>query len=126
MSDNVVVASCVKVKDVQWKDKMVNIYKIGFSDNTFAESFGKEIAAGTPITDLVIEESERGRKVKPKQQQGGGGRGGGRPPEHKNGSFAMSYAKDIQVAHIMMGKEFKTQDMLTVAEVLYKWLEAHK
>lgn len=38
-------------------------------------------------------------------------------------SFALSYAKDMAVAHISQGKEFKADDVIKVADVFNNWLK---
>lgn len=43
-----------------------------------------------------------------------------------NESFALSYAKDIQCAHIAAGKEFKTAETLKVADAFFDWLESKR
>lgn len=43
-----------------------------------------------------------------------------------NESFSLSYAKDVAVAHIGQGKEFKSSQIIQVAEEFYSWLESKK
>lgn len=117
------VTECKKVKDWQGKDgKLVPIYFVGLSDGQGGESFGKEIPVGTPVSELIIESSQYGLKIKPKNapQSFSGGGGGGRG-RSGNESFALSYAKDLVVAgKVDLGQILKTADKL------YDWLEAKK
>lgn len=108
------VVSCTKLKEWQGKP----IYAVGFSDGRGAESFAREIPIGTPLTDLIIEESQFGLKVKMKNQNQGGG--GGRP-RSGNESFALSYAKDL-----VIGGKVDIAKILETAEKLYTWLESKK
>ncbi len=114
------VISCEKVKE--WKNQkgeMVPIYKVGLSDGRGGESFGKPIPVGTPMGELLIEDSgQYGLKIKMKGGapgfQGGKQRSG-------NESFALSYAKDLVCA----GK-VDIAKILSTADKLYGWLEAKK
>lgn len=68
-------------------------------------------------------------KLKPKQSdQGGGGNG---KYQAKNGhgnvaSFALSYAKDIYIAHQshITDKAFTTEHMFTLADRMHDWLKS--
>jgi len=118
------VISCTKVRDWTKDGKSVPIYSVAFSDGQGGESFGKEIPVGTPMSDLTIEASQYGNKVKLKNQGGGYSGGGGR--RSGNESFALSYAKDYAVAKVGNGKEFKGEDILKLADLFYNWLEKKK
>lgn len=39
-------------------------------------------------------------------------------------SFALSYAKDVACAYIQSGKEFKSNQIIEVAEAFYNWLKS--
>ncbi len=119
------VITCIKARDWQKDGKSVPIYTIGFSDGQGGESFGKEIPIGTSMSECTIEDNgQYAKKVKwNKPGATGGFKGGNRGG---NESFALSYAKDIAVAHINHGKEFKATDVVKVAEEFYTWLETKK
>ena len=116
------VVSCTKSKE--WKSpktgQNVPIYAIGLSDGRGGESFGKEIPLGTPVSELIIEDTgQYGLKIKLKQSGFGGGfQGKGRGG---NESFALSYSKDLVVA----GK-VDIKNILPTADKLYAWLEGKK
>lgn len=114
------VISCEKAKEVNGKP----VYKVGLSDGRFGESFANEIKAGTPVDDLVIEETQWGLKFKRKSS--GNGAGGAGRPRAGNEAFALSYAKDYGVAMIAAGKEFKTDHVIALAEKFYTWMEGKK
>lgn len=129
--EEIKVTSCEQIKTVNYKGKDTPIYKIGLSDNSFGESFGQEIPIGTPQSQLKIEDTEPYCK-KVRWNKPGGGGGGGRKAEPKNGSFALSYAKDIVVAKIETDPDLakmKTMDIVKVvtaiADNLYAWLKTH-
>ncbi len=111
---------CEKVKE--WNGKP--IYRIGISDGRTGESFS-QIPVGTKVSDLSIEESQYGLKIKLNKQNQGGGFGGGRP-KSGNESFALAYAKDYAVAKIGSGKDFKGEDVLGLAELFFNWMESKK
>lgn len=121
------VIECKKTKD--WTNSkngsIIPIYMIGLSDGRGGQSFGKEIPIGTPVENLIIEDKgQYGLDFKLKSTGGGGfGKGGNRGG---NESFALSYAKDIAVAHINHGKEFKSTEVVKVAEEFFNWLETKK
>lgn len=119
------VVECRKAKDWTKDGKTVPIYFIGLSDGTGGESFGKEIPIDTPVSELVIEETQYGKKIKwNKPNQGSGGFGG--RPKAGNESFALAYAKDYAVAVIGAGKEFKGEAVIALADIFYNWMEAKK
>ena len=114
------VISCTKSKE--WKSpktgQNVPIYAVGLSDGRGGESFGKEIPVGTPVSELIIEDTgQYGLKIKLKQSgfQGGFKQRGG------NESFALSYAKDLVV-----GGKVDIKNILPTADKLYAWLEAKR
>jgi len=121
------VTECKKIRDWVKDGKTIPIYAIGLSDGQGGESVGSEIPIGTPVTELVItpnanpQYASRIKWNKPGSTGGfkGGNRGG-------NESFALSYAKDIAVAHINHGKDFNAGDVVKVAEVFYTWLQTKK
>jgi len=119
------VTSCTKVRDWVKDGKSVPIYSVGLSDGQGGESFGKEIPVGTPISELVIEASQYGNKIKWNKPGASGGFGGGRQ-RSGNESFSLSYAKDYAVAMIGQGKEFKSEHILQLADKFYEWLESKK
>ena len=51
--------------------------------------------------------------------------GGGAKKQYSNSSFALSYAKDLAVAHITKGNDFGSKEILAVAEVFNNWLNEH-
>ena len=115
------VISCSKSKE--WKSpktgQNVPIYAIGLSDGRGGESFGKEIPVGTPVSELIIEDTgQYGLKFKLKNA---GGFGGGFKQRGGNESFALSYAKDLVVA----GK-VDLKNILPTADKFYAWLEGKK
>lgn len=115
----ITVTACTKVKE--WNGKP--IYSVELSDGTKGNSFGSEIPVGTAKTALKITPKEGYPDDIKLMKNGFVGRSA---MSKGNESFALSYAKDIQVAHIMMGKEFKTENMLTVADKLFDWLDQKK
>lgn len=120
------VISCTKVRDWTKDGKSVPIYSVALSDGQGGESFGKEIPVGTPMSELVLEQSSYGLKIKwNKPGTSGGGFGGGRQ-RSGNESFALAYAKDYAVAKVANGKEFKGEDILKLADLFYGWLEKKK
>jgi hypothetical protein len=42
---------------------------------------------------------------------------------NNQGSFALSYAKDLAIAHINKGNDFKTAEILKVADAFNNWLK---
>lgn len=114
------VIECKQVKE--WNGKP--IYYIGLSDGRGGESF-QAIPGGTPVSDLNIEQSNYGLKIKWNKPQQSGGYGGGRS-KAGNESFALAYAKDYAVAVIGAGKEFKGDDVIKLANVFYDWMESKK
>jgi len=106
----------------EWQGKP--IYYIGLSDGRGGESF-QNIPVGTPMSELNIEQSNYGLKIKHNKPNSGGGFGGGRP-KSGNESFALAYAKDYAVAMIGAGKEFKGEHVISLAELFYKWMEEKK
>jgi len=116
------VISCTKVRD--WtspKDgKQVPIYSVALSDGQGGESFGKEIPVGTPISELVLESSQYGLKIKwNKPGASGGFSVGGR--RSGNESFALSYAKDV-----VIGGKTDIKNLFALADKMYEWLEKKK
>lgn len=107
------VISCSKTKE--WNGKP--IYSVAFSDGRGGESFAVEIPVGTPVSDLIIEESQWGLKIKKKSTGGGGFQ----KQRSGNESFALSYAKDLVV-----GGKVDMKQILPVADKLYAWLEGKK
>ena len=63
-------------------------------------------------------------RIKPVNVQRKGFQRGYKKQPQNNKSFALSYAKDIAVAHIGQGKDFKAQQIIQVADEFYKWLES--
>lgn len=108
------VISCVKIKEVQGKP----VYAIGLSDGQGGESFAVQIPVGTPMSDLTIESTQYGNRIKLKKAasswSGAGKRSG-------NESFALSYAKDLVV-----GGKVDIAQILPTADKLYTWLESKK
>ena len=58
-----------------------------------------------------------GTVSKPKENFIQGNKGG------NTASFALAYAKDMAVAHIKNGNDFKTEDVLLVASKFNQWLK---
>lgn len=110
------VISCNKTKE--WNGKP--IYSVALSDGQGGESFAVEIPIGTPISDLIIEPSQWGNKIKLKKATGGAAWGGARQ-RGGNESFALSYAKDLVV-----GGKVDIKNILSTADKLYTWLESKK
>ncbi len=119
------VTSCKKVKDWTNKEgKAVPIYGVMLSDGQGGESFN-DIPVGTPMSELKLEQGQYGLKIKWNKPGASGGFGGGKR-QGGNESFALAYAKDIAVAHIEKGKDFKAEEIVKVAEVFYVWMESKK
>lgn len=118
------VTHCSKLKDWTKDGKSVPIYKVDLSDGRSGESFGKEIPVGTPITDLIIEDTGKyGIKIKLNAPKGMGFKGAPKGNE----SFALSYAKDVYIAHLgIIGKELNSDTMFKLADKMYEWLENKK
>lgn len=119
------VISCTKVRDWTKDGKSVPIYSVALSDGQGGESFGKEIPVGTPMSELQLETSQYGLKIKWNKPGASNGFSGGRQ-RSGNESFALSYAKDYAVAKVGSGKEFKGDDILKLADLFYNWLEKKK
>lgn len=119
------VISCTKVRDWIKDGKSVPIYSVALSDGQGGESFGKEIPVGTPMSELQLETSQYGLKIKWNKPGASNSFSGGRQ-RSGNESFALSYAKDYAVAKVGNGKEFKGEDILKLADLFYNWLEKKK
>lgn len=114
------VISCTKVRDWEKDGKKVPIYSVALSDGQGGESFGKEIPVGTPMSELVLEQSQYGLKIKwNKPGASGGFSGGGR--RSGNESFALSYAKDV-----VIGGKADIKNLFALADKMYDWLEKKK
>ncbi len=100
----------------EWNGK--TIYSIGLSDGRGGESFS-QIAVGTSVNDLLLEQSNYGLKIKKKQPAFTPG--GFQGKRSGNESFALSYAKDLVV-----GGKVELKDILSTADKLYQWLEKKK
>lgn len=124
--ETVSVKSCEKLKDVMVQGQPKPIYKVGLSDGRYGESFATEIPVGTPMGEIGIEETQYGLKFKWAKPKANGFAGGFKGKQAGNESFALSYAKDVAVAHIGQGKEFKSAQILDVADAFYNWLESKK
>lgn len=107
----------------EWNGKP--IYQVEISNGQIGESF-QDIPVGTPLEQLTFSPNPPySDKVKwNKPNQGGGFNRGG--SKGGNESFALAYAKDIAVAHIAAGKDFKSDEVVKVAEVFYNWMETKK
>jgi hypothetical protein len=115
------VVKCSKIKE--WNGKP--IYSIEMSNGAIGESF-QEIPIGTPEDQLKFEKNANSAyadRVKWNKPNTGGNRGGQRSG---NESFALSYAKDIAIAHIAKGNDLKSEAIIQVAEVFYNWMESKK
>lgn len=112
------VVSCVELREKNGK----KIYHVALSDNTGGESFAVPIPIGTPKSQLIIEPSQWGPRVKMKSNGGnkysGGGFNRGRSGP-TNESLALSYAKDLVV-----GGKVPIEGILSSADKLYNWLES--
>lgn len=111
------VISCTKTKE--WNGKP--IYTVGLSDGQGGESFAVNIPIGTPLSDLIIEPSQWGNKIKLKRNASGGGFSGAAKSRGGNESFALAYSKDLVV-----GGKVELKDLLKTADKLYDWLEGKK
>jgi GTPase involved in cell partitioning and DNA repair len=111
------VVSCQKIKEKDGK----SIYAIGLSDGRGGESFAVEIPVGTSVSDLNIEETQWGTRIKFKKAMNGYSGGGGGKSRGGNESFALAYSKDLVVA----GK-VDLKQILATADKLYAWLESKK
>lgn len=115
------VISCTKVRDWTKDGKVVPIYSVALSDGQGGESFGKEIPVGTPMSELVLEQSSYGLKIKWNKPGSSGGFSGGGNKRSGNESFALSYAKDVVCA----GKA-DLKNIFSLADKMYDWLESKK
>lgn len=114
------VISCQKVKDWTTPDnRILPIYQVNLSDGRGGESF-KEIPPGTPMSELSIEATQYGNKIK-WNKPGSGWGGGGKRDRGGNESFAMSYSKDLVV-----GGKVDLKHLFTMADKIYVWLEGKK
>ena len=109
------VVKCEKVKE--WNGKP--IYGIGLSDGRGGESF-QLIPVGTPVTELSIEQSNYGLKIRLNKPPQSGGTGYGQK-RSGNESFALSYAKDV-----VIGGKADIKNLFALADKMYDWLEAKK
>jgi hypothetical protein len=114
------VKSCQQAKKAdgslkEWNGKP--IYEVILSDGIKGESFSS-IPAGTPDTDLTIEDGQYGKKIKLNKKNGFAG---AVKPRVGNESFAMSYAKDLVVAD-----KVKVEQLIPTADKIYEWLENKK
>lgn len=118
------VTKCTKIKD--WNGKP--IFQVEMSNGAIGESFNQEIPVGTPEEQLIFTTNgtyaDKVKWNKPNQGGGGSWKGGGN--RGGNESFALSYAKDIACAHIAHGKEFKSAEVVRVAQEFYEWLQSKK
>ena len=69
-----------------------------------------------------LQRTDKGNKIKIK---------GTPKPEFKkkggsNASFALSYAKDLAVAHLAKGNDFGAKEIIQVADVFKKWLDENE
>lgn len=119
------VISCTKVRDWTKDGKSVPIYSVALSDGQGGESFGKEIPVGTPMSELILEPSSYGLKIKWNKPGASGGGFSGRQ-RSGNESFALSYAKDLAVAYIGKGKDIAPDKVCEWADKFYSWLEKKK
>lgn len=117
------VTNCIKAKDWTKDGKTVPIYTVTLSDGRSGQSFGTEIPAGTPETELLITEGEYGLKIKLNKPKNGFFKPG---LPKGNESFALSYAKDYAVAMIASGKDFKSELITQLADKFYDWLESKR
>jgi len=114
------VLSCTKVRDWTKDGKSFPIYSVALSDGQGGESFGKEIPVGTPVSELILEQTSYGIKIKwNKPGASGGFSGGGK--RSGNESFALSYSKDCVCA----GKA-DIKNLFALADKMYDWLEKKK
>jgi len=114
------VVSCTKVRDWTKDGKSVPIYSVALSDGQGGESFGKEIPVGTPMSELVLESTSYGLRIK--WNKPGAPSGGGYNKQRSgNESFALSYAKDVVCA----GK-VDVKNIFGLADKMYEWLEGKK
>lgn len=120
------VLSCTKVRDWTKDGKSVPIYSVALSDGQGGESFGKEIPVGTPMSELTLEQSQYGLKIK--WNKPGSSSGGGYSARQRSGneSFALSYAKDLAVAYITKGTNIEPEKVCLWADKFYAWLEKKK
>lgn len=111
----------------KWQDK--TIYLIEMSNGTKGDSF-QEIPIGTADTELTFTPNANPNyAAKVKWNQAKSSFGGGSKVKAGNESFALSYAKDMAVAHITKGDKPEAMDsaaVLKVAEAFYVWLESKK
>lgn len=114
------VVSCVPLKQVQGKNGPATVYAIGLSDGQGGESYAVQIPVGTKVSDLTIEATQYGNRIKLKKATSGGTWGGGKQ-RGGNESFALSYAKDLVV-----GGKVDIKDIIRTADQFYTWLEGKK
>lgn len=120
------VISSKKVKDWTNKEgKAIPIYAIMLSDGQGGESFN-DIPAGTPISELKLEQGQYGLKIKWIKPTASGGFQRGGQQRGGNESFALAYSKDLAVAYVASGKTVEPQKVVEWAEVFYNWMESKK
>lgn len=119
------VISCTKVRGWTKDGKSVPIYSVALSDGQGGESFGKEIPVGTPVSELVLEQTSYGLKIK-WNKPGSGGGGFSARQRSGNESFALSYAKDLAVSYVNKGTNIEPEKVIAWAEKFYDWLEKKK
>lgn len=124
-----------KVKSVQGDGDYTNDYgtfykfEYHFEDGTVLSASHKtnngNFKAGDEVEYEVKGTNEYGSYGKVSKPQENNYQGGGFKTKQSGStsSFALSYAKDLAVAHISKGNEFKTEDILKVASAFNKWLK---
>lgn len=106
------------------------VHKVAFDNGDAGEYLSQtetceKFAVGQKATYTIEEEKRNGKvnfRIKPAKLPEDGKpffRGGSGSYE----SFALSYSKDLAIAHIEKGKDIKTEDVLKVADALYTWLK---
>jgi hypothetical protein len=114
------VVSCIKTKD--WVSpktgQPIPIFSVGLSDGRGGQSFGKEIPIGTPMSELIIVQSQYGLDIKWNRPSGNGFQGG---RKGGNESFALAYAKDLVV-----GGKVELKNIFATAEKFLAWLDSKK
>lgn len=90
----------------------------------------KEVQSGWELSYMIVgDQKDDGTyqqeypKAKSVQLQAQQSRNGQYKKQSNVASFALAYAKDMAVAHIEKGNEFKADDVLKVATKFNQWLQ---
>lgn len=149
MSEQVIEITPTAVKEIWSKGEGADKRTIdviqtadGKEYKTFSKKIAEEAAKGEPMEvenyqregNRGTEEFVRGIKTDEGQSYGGGSSGGGSyqssgsaaAKKGGNESFALSYAKDIEVANIANGNKLNEFGMFELADKMMAWMNGEK